>query len=107
MKKYFKALLVTLLLCVGIIGLTGCDKASKNSIVGTWEYKDSSAYVYTFNEDGTGEYSGMKFTYTTDGKKISITYENSNASFDSTYEIKDNQLIIKDSLNNDTIYIRK
>ena len=63
--------------------------------------------VYTFNEDGTGEYAGKKFTYKTEGDKISITYDGSTAAFESTYEIKDNQLNIKDSLGNDTVYNKK
>ena len=109
MKKYLKVLLVALVLSVSVLVLTGCgkEKEEKITIVGKWQSKDYSAYVYTFNEDGTGDYSGAKFTYKTEDNKISITYENMTASFDSTYEIKDNELNIKDSLGNDTIYIRK
>ena len=106
MKKYFKALLVALVLTVCIFGLTGCGK-DKNSIVGKWQSKDYSSYVYTFNEDGTGDYSGKKFTYTTEDNNISITYEGSTAAFKSTYEIKDNELNIKDSFGKDTFYTRK
>ena len=109
MKKNFKVLLIVFLAFVSIIGITGCgkDKASKNPIVGKWQYKDYSSFVYTFNEDGTGDYSGKKFTYTTEENKISITYEGSTAAFESTYEIKGNELNIIDSFGNDTIYTRK
>lgn len=109
MKKYFKLLIITLVLSISILGLTGCgkEKAKKNTIVGKWESKVYSSYVYTFNEDGTGDYSGVKFTYTTEGNKISIKYESSTVPFESTYEIKDNELNIKDSFGNDTIYIKK
>ena len=106
MKKYFKVLLVALVLSAGIFALTGCGK-DKNTIVGKWQSKDYSSYVYTFNEDGTGDYSGSKFTYKVEENKISITYEGSTAAFESTYEIKGNELNIKDSFGNDTIYIRK
>lgn len=109
MKKYFKLLIITLVLSISILGLTGCgkEKVKKNTIVGKWESKVYSSYVYTFNEDGTGDYSGVKFTYTTEGNNISITYDGNSVPFKSTYEIKDNELIIKDSFGNDTVYIKK
>lgn len=105
MKKYFKGLLIALVLTISILELTGCG--NKNTIVGKWQSKDYSSYVYTFNEDGTGDYSGTKFTYKTEDNKISITYEGSTAAFESTYEINDNELNIKDSFGEDTIYTRK
>ena len=108
MKKCFKSLLLVLVLFVGIIGLTGCDKKEeKNPIIGKWQSKEFSSYVYTFNEDGTGDYSGTNFTYTTDGDKISIKYENSTAAFESTFEINDDVLNIKDSFGKDTLYTKK
>ena len=109
MKKYFKVLVIALILSISILGLTGCgkEKSKKNTIVGKWESKVYSSYVYTFNEDGTGDYSGVKFTYTTEGNKISIKYDGNSVPFKSTYEIKDNELNIKDSFGNDTIYIKK
>ena len=108
MKKYFKVLLFASVLFVSIVGLTGCgSKTNKNTIVGKWQSKEYSSYIYTFNEDGTGDYSGTQFTYTTDGDKIAITYQGNTVAFESTYEIKDNELNIKDSFGNDTIYTRK
>lgn len=108
MKKTITLILAAVILVAGLFILTGCNNnSSKNPIVGKWQYKDYSSYVYTFNEDGTGEYAGKKFTYKTEGNNISITYEGTTAAFNSTFEIKDNQLIIKDSLGNDTVYNKK
>ena len=102
-----KGLLLVLLLLVTVTVVTGCNKKKENGIVGKWQSKDYSSYVYTFNKDGTGDYCGRKFTYEIKDNKISILYENSTVAFESTYEIKDNQLNIKDSFGNDTIYTRK
>ncbi len=84
-----------------------------NPIVGRWKYTDSDLgdlgidFIYTFNADGTGDYdmSGTKmtFTYTTDGNKLSIKY-NESGLFETEYEIKDNVLNIKDSGGSDTLY---
>ena len=107
MKKLIKVLFVVLVLSFSIFGLAGCNKNDKNPIVGKWQSKDYSSYVYTFNEDGTGDYSGTEFTYKTEGDKISIQYKSSTVPFESTYEIKDNVLNIKDSSGKDTLYTRK
>ena len=111
MKKTLTLIVAAMILVAGLFILTGCNNnnnnSSKNPIVGKWQSKDYSSYVYTFNEDGTGDYSGMKFTYKTEGDKISITYDGSTAAFESTFEIKGNELNIKDSLGNDTIYNKK
>ena len=45
MKKNLKTLLLALVLCVGVFGLTGC-KEKKNTIVGKWAYNKS--YIYMF-----------------------------------------------------------
>ena len=81
------------------------------AIVGKWKYyKEGSSYsadyVYTFNKDGTGEYSmsgaAMPFTYTTDGNKLTINYDS--APFETEYEINGDILNVKDSGGNDTLY---
>lgn len=82
-------------------------------LVGQWKYYDSALgdfggdYVYTFGSDGSGQYDAagtiMKFTYTTDGDKLVLTYE-SGSNFESTYAIDGNILNIKDSFDNDTLY---
>jgi hypothetical protein len=46
-------LLLTLLLLVGGILLSGCIAAGKDPVVGTWEWSDGKGYTerYTFGED--------------------------------------------------------
>ena len=107
--RSLKNIALVLVLFVATITLAGCG--AKKGLVGTWKSKDYSSYVYTFNEDGTGNYDAsgtiMEFTYTTEGSKISILYKGNTEPFESIYEIKDNELNIKDSFGEDTIYIRK
>ena len=45
----------------------------------------------------------MKFTYTTNGNKISIVYDGG-GTFDTEYEINGDTLNVKDSGGNDTLY---
>ena len=114
MKRLSKILLV-LVLVVGVFTLVGCEKKesskSDSKIVGTWVYQDSDDFAYTFNEDGTGKYvvgtTTMKFTYKTDGNKLSITYDGDTDSFDTTYSIKGKVLNVKDSNDEDTLYNKK
>lgn len=84
-------------------------EASNSDLVGSWEY-ESGGFVYTFNDNGTGTYdiSGnvMKFTYTADDTKLTITYEGSPA-MELNYELNGDTLNVKDSAGNDTIYKRK
>lgn len=100
--------LKTLVLAVALVAVTfvatACGK--KEGIVGSWTY-ETGGYTYTFNADGTGDYNGAKFTYTTEGDKISILYDGNSVAFETVYEINGNKLNVKDSLGNDTIYIRK
>ena len=49
----------------------------------------------------------MKCTYKLDGDKIAITYDGNTEPFETTYEIKGNKLIIKDSFGSDTVYEKK
>ena len=112
MKKVIALLLVMALSCVLFAscgGSGGESKASddpKEAIVGTWEY-ESGGYTYVFKADGTGEYSGMAFTYTIDGSKLSILYTGNTAPFETEFSIEGDKLNIKDSSGSDTIYVRK
>ena len=81
------------------------------AIVGKWKYYEegssySADFIYTFNKDGTGEYSmfgaSKPFTYTTDGNKLTITYDS--APFETEYEINGDILNVKDSAGSDTLY---
>ena len=105
MKKFLASLFLVVLCFI----LVGCGKES--GLVGTWQYKDSDSFVYTFKADGTGTYTVgdtvMNFTYETDGNNISIKYEGFDSSFDTEYSIDDDVLNIKDSLGDDTLYVRK
>ena len=95
---------VAVFLCLVVVG---CGK--KDPIVGKWAYGSGDSFVYTFNEDKTCYYSGnaKNCTYTIDGDKISILYEGQTASFDTTFRIEDDKLIIVDSLGNDVIYNKR
>ena len=81
-----------------------------SSIVGKWKFDDPNlgeAFVYTFNADGTGNYTASgNFTYTVDGNNLSITYAASGATFETEFEISGDRLNIIDSFGDDTFYIR-
>ena len=110
MKKLISLLLIAFVL-VGI--LTACgdkedssEKAAETvaetvSIIGTWKYELLDA-AYTFNADGTGSYSfygtDLPFTYTDDGSKVVIHYDNSDGDNVLSYTIEGNVLHITDSL---------
>ncbi len=105
MKKF---LLVALVL-VSTFMLVGCGK---KGLVGKWASEQySGQFVYTFNEDGTGNYDAMgtvrEFTYQTNEDKISILYKGDTVPFESTFTLDGDKLNVKDSLGNDTIYNRK
>lgn len=111
MMNKIKKILVLLVLFASIVALTGCgkkkDEAPKNPILGSWKY-DGAEFTYTFNEDGTGSYNAMgnnmEFTYTTDGDKISILYTGNTVPFETTFEINDDTLNVKDSFGADVFY---
>lgn len=84
--------------------------SSSKDIVGSWEYQ-SGGYTYTFNADGTGSYdiSGTKkdFTYTDDGKELSITFTGDTAPMKLPYTISGDTLTVKDALDKDVVYKKK
>ena len=97
-----------LLLClVALFVVVGCSK--KDPIVGKWAYGSSDLFMYTFNSDGTCHYTtnDKDCTYKVDGDKLSITYEGDTSSFDTTFRIEDNKLIIIDSLGEEVVYDKK
>ena len=112
MKKSLLVLFIVAIFSMMLL-LTACNNnnesaastAASNSIVGSWTYPNSTM-TYVFKEDGTGSYYGRDFTYTVDGENLSILYNGDTISFDTTYEIKDNKLNVRDSFGNDTIYNR-
>ena len=103
MKKSLLAILLVVL-CVTVVG---CGK--KDPIVGKWAYGSGESFMYTFNSDGTCHYTANNkdCTYKVDGDKLSITYNGDTSSFDTTFKIEDNKLIIKDSFGSDVVYEKK
>jgi len=112
-----KASILTIVLVLAIVcsllaacATTGDDTAAGgDTIVGAWASESfSGAYVYTFNEDGTGNYDAagtdMPFTYTIDDSNLSILYDGDTLPFETVYTIDGTTLTIKDSLDNDVIY---
>jgi len=103
---------MTLLLCW--LALTACGAGTKRpadpaeAIIGIWDSKDfpDMGFTYIFEEDGTGSYVGEKITYVIDGSKISIAFEDTEP-FDTEFEINGDELNIKDTFGEDTIYVRK
>lgn len=120
MRKTFAILLVIILLVFGLFVLTACEKKEENtqgqetvkegaSVVGQWKLNMyGNDYIYTFNEDGTGNYNAagtdMPFTYKTEGDQISILYDGDTVSFDTKYSVNGTTLNVVDSLGNDTLY---
>ena len=104
--------LYSLIALIGLFFLTACSK-SENELVGTWK-NDTTVkgykFVYVFKEDGTGTYDAagtiMKFTYTTEGDKITFNYTDSSIPWETTYSIEGKTLNVKDSKNQDTLYTK-
>ncbi len=108
MKKTLISILVAVMLVASVFVLTGCGEegsksSSSNPLVGSWKYNGMD-YTYTFNEDGTGSYSNMEFTYSTEGNQISILYTGNTEPFVTEYSIEGDTLNVKDSLGHDTLY---
>ena len=87
-------------------------EAADKNIVGNWASRDfDGLFIYTFNEDGTGNYDAagtqMPFTFTMEGDKLSVLFDSDTDSFDTVYKIEGNSLTIKDSLGEDVIYDKK
>ncbi len=100
----------SLLLCLAVVALfvvVGCSK--KDPIVGKWAYGSGESFMFTFNSDGTCHYTANNkdCTYKVDGDKLAITYEGSDAPFETTFKIEDNKLTIKDSFDNEVVYNKK
>ena len=115
MEKAIKILLILLVIAGCLFCLSGCGKKKEetidsSSIVGRWKYKNNSKSIYIFKKDGTGIYelenNRNEFTYKAKGKKLSIKYNGSEDSFDTTYSIKDDVLTIVDAKGKDQLYKR-
>ena len=113
MKKSLISILLvfTVLLAISLVGCGKNDNAKE--IVGNWKndtYIPGYEFVYTFNEDGTGNYNSagtdMPFKYEISGKNISILYDGDDVPLDTEFEINGNVLNVKDSNNEDVLYNR-
>ncbi len=119
MKKTFLLIGLICILSLCVFVLAGCGKKEESEkientkiqgIVGSWEYTFGE-YVYTFNEDKTGNYvykeTKMDFTYEDDGSKLSILYTGNTMPLELEYRIEGNKLIIKASFGTDVEYIKQ
>ncbi|MBO4693627.1 MAG: hypothetical protein J5659_04480 [Clostridia bacterium] len=108
MKKIITVLLVLVIACLAFAacGKSGekADADPAKAVIGTWE---QGSYVYVFEDGGKGSYNGAKFTYEIKDNKISILYDGNTAPFETEFAINGDELNIKDSFGNDTIYKKK
>ena len=112
MKKTIMSVALIIMLAIAALVLTGCGdkKEEDKGVVGKWEYQ---SYVYTFNEDKTGNYdygnsgNGMEFTYEDNGTELSITYKGNTSPLVLKYRKEGNKLIITDSFGKDVEYVKK
>ena len=119
MKKIFALLLSLTLVAGSMFVLASCGDNSGNgdkkaedgkevaAIVGEWK---NGVFAYTFNEDGSGQYDSAgtikKFTYKTDGDKVSITFEGDTVTNEFTYFVDGDKLDIEDSAGNKVTYVK-
>ena len=81
----------------------GAVDTADSALVGTWTY---GSYVYTFNADGTGDYSGSALTWEDLGDKISILYDGFTSPMELEYSIDGDTLTIVDSFGEGVEYTR-
>ena len=102
--------LFTIVLCLFLVS---CSKVEGNKeIVGTWVNDttlEGYEFIYTFLEDGTGTYDVagtiMNFKYTIKGDRISFEFTDEDMeTLDTTFEIKDDVLNVRDSNGEDVLY---
>ena len=108
--KNVLALVLVLVIVCSLLAACGAKKG--DSLVGDWASEDfDGKFVYTFKEDGTGNYDAygtdMPFTYKVDGDKLSIQYGDVDVPWDTTFKIADGTLTVKDDAGNDVIYHKK
>ncbi|MBR6548104.1 MAG: hypothetical protein IKT68_01035 [Clostridia bacterium] len=114
-----KKICIVLLALTMVFVLVGCsdtpetpeEKTEAVTLVGSWESVEISGALYHFHEDGTGAYefsgSTMNFTYTDDGAKVTIQYENATEPNVFAYTIADDTLSIEDSFGSMVQYKKK
>lgn len=111
MKKIIAALMILMM----VFALCACGDSKKDeeplTLVGSWESNTLADYIYTFNEDGTGNYYvvglDMPFTYEDNGDSVSILFEGNTDATDLEYTIEGKTLTIIDSFGEPVLYTRK
>jgi hypothetical protein len=115
--RKMKKVLAAALVLMAVLSLAACGGTAQNNsqpekatVVGTWEYELGS-YIYTFNKDGTGNYDAagtkMDFTYTDDGKTLSILFAGNTEPTELPYKIEGSKITITDSFGTDAVYNKK
>ena len=116
MKQAAFALIVTAAFIASVFSFGGCSSQQDTpdtsaavfdssvtpaeTLVGQWKCESLTDHIYTFNADGSGQYTVEKddltITFLAEGY-VPVTLK---------YELKDGKLNIKDSFGNDTFYER-
>ena len=115
---------ILIALVLMILAVSGCGKKSDDSLVGVWEYTDTEndiGAVYDLKDDGTGTYTmkvgdtevTYELKYEVKDNHLLVTYVNNEIFteddvFDSEFSFKDaNTLIIKDSSDQEMVFVKK
>ena len=81
------------------------------ALVGSWAAETMTDFVYTFNEDGTGDYAmgteKKELTFKVADGKLEILFKGNTAPFKTPVKIEGNKFTIKDSSDKDVVYIKK
>ena len=106
--KAKKVLALVLALVIVCSLLAACGAKKGDSLVGDWASEDfDGKFVYTFKEDGTGNYDAygtdMPFTYKVDGDKLSIQYGDVDVPWATTFKIEGDTLTIYEDGGDETI----
>jgi hypothetical protein len=98
-----RTLLISLLLFSSIYH----SFAQKTALIGEWETMDKKEKIkFELLADASGSFDGMPFLYEADNKQIITTYEY--GVFHYEYELKNNQLILKEgNLEHPYVFVRK
>ena len=118
MRKEFRNSLLVLLLVLSLFTTLGCSKKSNidSKVIGTWEHNDEALKaIYVLKKDGTGSYTmtvgentvEKKVDYYTKVGQLFINYDKDPDTFELEYSIKNNSLVIIDSLNEEVVYKKK
>ena len=112
--KYLKILIVIVLVFI----LTACSNNKRDSkLIGTWHcdyYGVKSTYVFNTNGTGSqkitveGKSSKRNYTYKTENDKILITFDDDKEyEFPYGYRFDSNNLVLKDSTDEEFICMKK